>query len=84
MLDRSVANSMSGSLHVGEGQAIETASTFRHWCADQRHDAIMARAAGRRVQPPRCLDLLDFVFKRAMRSPIRRRSASICVSPDRP
>jgi len=44
----------------------------------------MARAAGRRDAAAALLDLLDFVFKPRDASPIRRRSASICVSPGPP
>src|ERR1700730_9533864 len=52
-----------GSLHVGAGQAIEQRRLSGIGVADQRHDAIWHALPAGAMQPPRRLDLLDFVFK---------------------
>ena len=74
-----------GGLHVGAGQAVEQRRLAGVGVADQRDHAIRHALPAGAMQPPRRLHLLQFVLAaRTMRSPIRRRSASIWVSPGPP
>ena len=52
-----------GGLHVGAGQAVEQRRLSGIGVADQRHHAVRHPLPAGAMQPPRRLDLLDFVLK---------------------
>ena len=52
-----------GCLHVCAGQAIEQCRFAGIGVADKRYDAVRHALSSRAVQPPRCLDLPDFILK---------------------